>query len=253
MMGISPLNLDYLLPHLISPVLIIGGGGGLNVEYLRSKGFEVDAIDTNAAMVEKALINRHIEIALCDIEQIPAPDGHYGSILVATGVVNKLTLYLPLIETLITQCQRLLRPQGKLILGFFHEDEQLNYAFEKLKLSASPSHNRFFAPSRSCEEVARRLIRDGGLPEQLVRHVFDVCAPFVESHRALMNDVHRVAQDNACVDVDHLMAYGLAFDYNDLGNMDVDYLMRVLANRFLSAKKISLSTKEVGCIIGVWK
>lgn len=230
MMGICPTSLEELLAHLRSPVLIVGGGGGLNVQFLRERGFQVDAIDSNPDMVALASTSRGIDITLNEGDRLPAESGSYATVVVATGVLNKATLYHATTRALLAEVRRVLQPGGSAILGYFPATEELDYAFQVLKLADRPSSNALFAGCDSLDAVAARFA-SSGMDPILLEHVFSTCGGFLEDHRRLMVSVEE-ALTRTGRPVTAFMSSELAFDYADLQRLDVKYLVALTEHVF---------------------
>ena len=248
MMGISPVNLDHIQEYLRSPLLIVGGGGGLNIEYLRAKGMDVTGVDNNPEMIRYAQQSRGIEIEFCEKRPLPFDDGSFASVLVATGVVNKITLYEPWLRRLLQEVRRVLKTNGIVSVGCFSSEATLDYAFRALKLAREPANHGFFVDAQSLEQVAERFVSSRRFDPCLVEHVFTNCHEFLDAHRRLIKNVH----ESLGADLATTSSYiedALGFEYHDLEALDRKYLQKMLREDFQFIGEMALPPGDVSAVL----
>lgn len=109
---------EKIISHVKSPVLVIGAGHGLIVQQLLEKGFEVQGIDLDPAMIAMAKKRRSLEIIRADAAKLPFENASYKTIIISTGVVD----YLPdisIIRQIINEALRVTEPHGYLFVTFY--------------------------------------------------------------------------------------------------------------------------------------
>jgi len=125
-------TLDKLMGSVASPVLVVGAGAGLLVEHLRGKGLAADGVDLDEEMVRAARESRGIELVHGDARKLPFDDDRYGTVIIASGVVDYIEDR-GLIQEILDEAVRVLRVHGNLFVGFY----QLNPVVERVNRKLS--------------------------------------------------------------------------------------------------------------------
>jgi SAM-dependent methyltransferase len=115
-MGMTGRHLDNFLAFLRSPILIIGAGHGLLAEHLKAKGHSVIAVDYSAEMARWAWLRRGVVSVVARAEALPMPSGFFGTVVVATGVLDSSDPSASLL--CLKECRRVLNSEGVVLLGF---------------------------------------------------------------------------------------------------------------------------------------
>ena len=111
-------SLRRIIRELRSPVLLIGGGQGVLVAELRSKGLQCDGVDFSAEMIRYARSRRGIDLIQADATALPLGDATYESIIYATGVID-FNGNEEAIRRMIGEGRRVVRPGGKIFVAFY--------------------------------------------------------------------------------------------------------------------------------------
>ncbi|MCK4797060.1 MAG: class I SAM-dependent methyltransferase, partial [Spirochaetes bacterium] len=122
---------EKLLNYISSPVLIIGAGQGLIVEYLRNKGFIVDGIDIEKEMIRMAKKRRSIDIILADAKKLPFKDKSYKTVIIASGIVDYLRDDKQ-IKQIIDEGLRVTAKHGNLFISFYQITPVLEKIYKKI-------------------------------------------------------------------------------------------------------------------------
>ena len=248
-MGISPVNLHHIEHYLESPVLIVGGGGGINLCHLRARGFEVEAIDNNREMIDYARTVRGVEIAYNSSETIPYSDDSFASVMLATGVYNRISLYEPFTCALMAEVARVARSGGRILSGFFPCHPDLDYVFRTLGLARALSNNRHFVGCDTLDEVRQRFLRETTIPPSVIAYVFDRFVWLLDDHLRLLQEVTATLADRG-IDPEEFVAANLGFYYNDLERQDEEYLTLQFARYFRIDAKLDLPPGDVRVLLG---
>lgn len=230
-MGISPDTLPAIQDQLKSPILIIGGGGGINLKFLRDQGFEVEAIDDNPNMIDYAKRVRGLEITQSTGKTLPFDDQRFNSVIFATGVYNRVSLYEPFALGLMDEAVRVAKPDATIVVGFFPSDPDLEYMFRILKLTGDVSNNRLFMNAADLPAIRQRFHDETDIPGAAIDHVFATQTDMLSAHAELMQDVETVLRGQA-VDAESFASANLGFHYNDLEQADESYLLAEFSKRF---------------------
>jgi SAM-dependent methyltransferase len=106
------------------PIADVGCGPGHIAAYLREQGGEVVGLDLSPAMVERArALHPNVEFEVGDMRALPLPDGSLAGIVVLYSLIH-----IPRVEVIavLIDFRRLLRPSGRLLLGF-HIGEEIRH------------------------------------------------------------------------------------------------------------------------------
>ena len=96
-------------------ILDLGCGPDVNAEYMRSRNFQVIAIDLSEKMIEYAR-SRHpdIEFRLGDMTKLPFPEGSFDGILALYSLIH---LTKDMIPSVLSKLYEILRPGGIIYLS----------------------------------------------------------------------------------------------------------------------------------------
>jgi len=230
-MGVSPDTLPAIQNQLKSPILIIGGGGGINLKYLRDQGFEVEAIDDNPNMIDYAKRVRGLEITQSSGTALPFEDQRFNSVIFATGVYNRVSLYEPFALGLMDEAVRVSKPDATIVAGFFLSDPKLEYIFRILNLTGDVSNNPLFMNAGDLSTIKRRFHEETEIPSAAIDHVFNTQTPMLTAHAELMREIEKVLREQS-IDAENFASANLGFHYNDLEQADEEYLLAEFSKRF---------------------
>lgn len=248
MMGISPLNLDNLLEHVESPVCIVGAGSGLNVEFLKSRNYQVIGYDNSRPMIDLALKDRSLTVEFASADSLPDEDNKYKTVILATGIFNRITLYKDFAEEVIFEAKRVLQKKGKVILGYFTENMSLNYVFDRLKLTQVPSNNRFFGGQSSLELVKQRFLNESDICKRTIDYIFVNYTSILLDQLELVNNVENKFE--ATEKYDSFISNNMGFEYYDLNSIDESFLKSMFESGFSTIGNKKLTPGDVSVLIG---
>ncbi len=188
---LSLLTTQKILTHVSSPVLVIGAGQGLVVEYLRQNGLEADGVDLEKEMIRLAHKRRSIELIQANANALPFKKNHYQTAIVATGVVDYLhdkTLIVQILKETID----IVEDNGKILVSFYKIEHVIEEVYRKLGV-ITPENTYYLkrifeikkqrkTNPRQCVKMIRKwtgegilstmttLIKLGLLPPEILKH-----------------------------------------------------------------------------------
>ena len=109
---------DRFLHAVASPALVVGAGHGLIVQRLREKGFDVEGVDLDPAMIAMARRRRGLEIVHADARDLPYPAGRFRTVILSSGVVDYAEDP-EAIRRILNEALRVLAPHGNLLVAFY--------------------------------------------------------------------------------------------------------------------------------------
>lgn len=115
--GINREDLRSLIPHMSSPVLVVGAGQGLLVEELRRNGLDAQGVDYSLEMVAYARKRRGIQLYHARADNMPFEDDQFMTSVVATGVLDFIEDNKE-IKSIINEVGRVTSDQGKIFAVF---------------------------------------------------------------------------------------------------------------------------------------
>lgn len=248
MMGISPVNMDAILPYLKSPICIVGAGLGLNVTYLRNKGFTVSGYDNNRDMIEQAKSLRSVDIQYADATNMPDEDGSFNTVILATGIYNKMTIYEPFSEQVLIEARRVLKKGGNLVIGYFIESHSLNYVFDHLKLNTVPSNSKYFVGCSDVQSVIERFKKETDISHDVLDYISGDHAEIMEMQLNVVGDV--VKQLDVSEDPESFVSDSLGFEYYDLTENDQAYFLEKVDKHFDVKERSTLQPGDVSLVVG---
>ncbi|MCP4199706.1 MAG: ATP-binding cassette domain-containing protein [Proteobacteria bacterium] len=130
---------EKLLDDMESPVLVIGAGQGLIVDYLKKKGLVADGIDLEKEMIVQARNRRSIALIQADAAALPLDSGYYQTVIIATGVVDYMS-EAAAIGTILREAFRVLRPHGVLLVSFYQLKPKTEKIYKKIGI-ITPDNN----------------------------------------------------------------------------------------------------------------
>ncbi len=136
--GLRPEHLLPWIEELASPCLVVGSGQGLLTEFLAQEGLEVLGLDFSPAMARYAQQRRGQSTQVGSLEDLPFAPGTFGSLVLATGVVNPQQP--DELRRGWDQMCRVLRCGSTLLLGFFCSDPILRGSTEPLGVMSDAHH-----------------------------------------------------------------------------------------------------------------
>lgn len=243
-MGISPLNIHQFEDELLAPLCIVGGGSGINIEYLYTQGMEVESVDCCKEMIDLAKKRRGIDIKYASGENLPFFQNQFSSLIISTGIFNKTTLYSSIFDSVINEARRVLKPGGKLFIGYFIASSDLDYVFEVLGLDVTPSNNRYFTNADNLMQVRDRFLRDSNISEPTVNYLFDNYDELLNDHLALMKEVSITLNEKELNSEDFVSKY-IGFNYRDLWEQDERYLQHRISELAVIQEKVTLIPGDV--------
>ena len=143
--------------------LEVGAGTGEISKFLRQKGHEVVATDIAPGMVQE--IKKHgIEAYECDAEKLPFPDQSFDTVVAA-----EILFYLDNPDSFLSEAQRILRPNGQLLLSCASNFPVKFYDRVRSYLRAFGISGMYFK-----EDTLREFMTASKLRAMLARNGFDV-------------------------------------------------------------------------------
>ncbi|HKQ37650.1 MAG TPA: class I SAM-dependent methyltransferase [Verrucomicrobiae bacterium] len=139
--------LRRIMGDVQSRVLIVGAGQGLLVEELQSQGFECGGVDLSSEMISYAKSRRGLDLTQADASAIPLGDATYETIIYATGVID-FNDDESAIGRIFNEGRRVLKPGGKIFVGFYRLSPGLECFLERLGLL-----NKHVLRQRECLET----------------------------------------------------------------------------------------------------
>ena len=100
------------------PVLVVGAGTGLVVQFLKERGLPVDGVDLDPQMIRMARELRSLDIIQADAADLPLEDGRYRTVIIPSGVVDYMTEP-EAVGRVLDEARRVLMPGGGLFVGFY--------------------------------------------------------------------------------------------------------------------------------------
>lgn len=123
--------IDSIIAEIESPVLIVGAGQGLIVNYLAEKGFKVTGIDNSKEMIDYAKKRHNIDIVYADAMELPFDDKSFNTVIVASGVVDFIDDD-KIIKKILSESFRVLAIHKNLYISFYKINKKLEKVYKKL-------------------------------------------------------------------------------------------------------------------------
>lgn len=115
--GMTPASLQHIYPLLTPPVLVIGAGQGLIVDWLLKNGKECIGVDVSEEMRRYAKQRRGLNIQSGLAENLPFEKDQFCSVIITTGVVNSCDMNR--ITAIFAEANRVLIKEGIIATGLF--------------------------------------------------------------------------------------------------------------------------------------
>ena len=122
---------EKLLSEISSPVLVVGAGQGLIVNYLKNKGYKVDGLDLEDEMIRLAKKRHSINLIKGDARNLPFENKSYKTVILSSGVVDYGTDKKS-IKKIIEEALRVVSPQGNLLIAFYQIDKKIEKIYKKI-------------------------------------------------------------------------------------------------------------------------
>jgi ABC-2 type transport system ATP-binding protein len=122
---------EKLVDDMKSPVLVVGAGQGLIVDYLKKRGLVVDGIDLEREMIHQARKRRSIGLIQADASALPFENDYYQTVIIATGVVDYI-FETTAIQKILREAFRVLRPHGVLLVSFYKLSPKTEKIYKKI-------------------------------------------------------------------------------------------------------------------------
>jgi ubiquinone/menaquinone biosynthesis C-methylase UbiE len=133
---------ERILPFVASPVLVVGAGQGILVEHLGRHGHDVVGLDASEAMVVEARRRRGLECVLGDARKLPFDEARFGTVLIATGVLD-YQAEPDAAHAMLCEGLRVLRPWGIILTGFYRFPPKLERVYREIGvIEADRYHSR---------------------------------------------------------------------------------------------------------------
>jgi SAM-dependent methyltransferase len=230
--GFSPRTTQGILPVIKSPVLLVGGGAGLNPRFFIENGYQIESIDNCPEMIRHAKQVRNIDILHCDARHTPFADGSFKSVILSTGVLNAANLYQEsYLNQILSEVERLTEPGGKVVVAYLQEVGEIEYICKHLQLQTVPSKHVYFIQSERLEEVKRLFLEDPEVNNDVVHYIFS-------EFKGLLSSLHQKFQ---CIRQELVMqksdpysfvADNFGFRFFDLSPLDEVYLVSKIKTFF---------------------
>lgn len=128
--GTTASDLIPLTDLIQPPILVVGAGQGLLVEFLQRRSLQVVGVDQSLEMIRMARLRRGITLIQARGEALPASDSSFQTIIIPTGVFG--LHHHDGIEQCLLECRRVLNPDGILILGVLNPDEAVLHLAQQI-------------------------------------------------------------------------------------------------------------------------
>ena len=122
---------ESIIYDIASPVLVIGAGQGLVVNYLQKKGFTVDGLDLEKEMIEQAKSRHSINLIHGDAKNLPFKDKKYKTVIISSGVVDYITDK-ELIKQIINEALRVTALRGNLFIAYYKIHPVIEKVYKEL-------------------------------------------------------------------------------------------------------------------------
>lgn len=144
---------------LSDPVLVIGAGQGIVVHTLAEAGLEVQGVDADAEMVRLARERRGLTVLQADARDLPLDDGSFGSVVLASGVVDYADATWR-IRKMLDEAVRVLAPEGRLYVTFYSLPPALEQAYTRMGVLRDSRYHldRLFRINRMVKDSPRHCI-----------------------------------------------------------------------------------------------
>ncbi len=128
---LSKMVTEKFVGYVKSPVLVIGAGQGIIVNYLKELGHVVDGVDLEPEMIRIAKERRNLDIIHADARKMPFNDGSYKTVIIASGVVDYGTPE-DVIKEILDESKRVTAKGGNLFVSFYQIHPVLEKLFKKI-------------------------------------------------------------------------------------------------------------------------
>jgi len=144
---------------LSGPVLVIGAGQGIVVQTLAEAGLEVRGVDADPEMVRLARERRGLDVLQADARDLPLDDGSFGSVVLASGVVD-YTDDPRRVRQMLGEAARVLVPDGRLHVTFYSLSPTLEQAYTKMGVLRDSRYHldRLFRINRMVRVAPRHCV-----------------------------------------------------------------------------------------------
>ncbi|MDD5306305.1 MAG: ATP-binding cassette domain-containing protein [Deltaproteobacteria bacterium] len=136
---LTPDVIDALAGAIAGPCLVVGSGQGLVLEHLARGGLEAVGVDLEHGMLVRGRERRGVAGLAADARNLPFVDGRFGTVMVASGVIDYLDDEVT-IAAIVRECLRVLAPEGSLFVAFYRLHPTLRRIHERLGVLA---HGRY--------------------------------------------------------------------------------------------------------------
>jgi 2-polyprenyl-3-methyl-5-hydroxy-6-metoxy-1,4-benzoquinol methylase len=151
-------NVRYLKGSEKGRLLDVGCGNGTFLDQMRQLGWEVTGVEPDGEAVSVAVQKLGLEVFHGSLEEAKFPEGHFDAI-----TMNHVIEHVSDPIALLTECRRVLRPRGKLVVATPNIRSLGAHVFgEYWRGLEVPRHLFLFAPQalRACAKVAGLTIQD---------------------------------------------------------------------------------------------
>lgn len=148
-----------LLGLVQEPVLVLGAGQGLVVDYYRRLGLRAFGLDRNPAMVQAGRLRRGLCLVQADARALPFLAQSFGTVIFSSGVVDYGAQRDDL-GTMLGEARRVLRPGGRIAAAFYQVEPELLAIYRKLGVVAGGAYHpeRMFEIDDAVREAPARAV-----------------------------------------------------------------------------------------------
>ncbi len=196
-------SIEQMLDGVVSPVLVVGAGQGLIVDFLQQKGHDVKGLDVDAEMVELARERRGLDMFLADAKDLPIDDNQYKTVILSSGVVDYQNDP-EVIRQILTEAIRVTMPFGNIFMAFYQLSPVMESVYRNLGVIKSGVYhmNRIFELNDlipkgplACVKQIQQWTGGGFLPTMLYWARLGIALPKeLKQENDLMSGIFRQAE-----------------------------------------------------------
>ena len=115
--GMTQHSIDPFVNRIKAPVLVVGAGQGMIVEYLSQLGLQTIGIDASEAMITLGRRRRSVNLIHAYAENLPFEEACFSTVIITTGVLNLDSI--DQVLKVFAEAKRVSRVGATIVAGFF--------------------------------------------------------------------------------------------------------------------------------------